>query len=218
MKISAVWFDFGGVLSPPIDELYRVYQSKTGVSREQMERAMQAVAQPMGVHFLAPIELALLTQRQWAAKMREALAHQNPQIDLSRCEFEHHGEQWFAGHKVNPYMVALALEVKEAGLKAGILSNNVIEWEYSWRTMVGLDQVVDAIVDSCKVQLRKPDPRIFTLAAEKIGRPMDECLLIDDLEENCSAARAAGWHAVLYETAMQTVQEVRKAIGNSSVA
>ncbi len=68
MNIQAIWFDFGGVLSPSIDELYRVYEGKTGIGRQQMEAAMHEVAHPLGVQFQAPIELALMTQVEWGGR------------------------------------------------------------------------------------------------------------------------------------------------------
>jgi putative hydrolase of the HAD superfamily len=209
MSIKAIWFDFGGVLSPTIDDLYKTYERKTGVNREQMEAAMAEVARPLGVHFLAPIELAMITQLQWAQGMREALSRLYPTLDISRCDFDRHGEQWFADNEANPAMIALVHEYKRAGLKVGILTNNVIEWEGPWRRMVGLDGVVDDIVDSCKVLVRKPDPRIFAISAERLGCAPEECVLIDDLPENCAAARASGWNAVVFRDNEQVTRELR---------
>ncbi|WP_194791925.1 HAD family hydrolase [Pseudomonas sp. UFMG81] len=209
MTTQAIWFDFGGVLSPSIAELYRVYEGKTGVNRQQMEAAMHEVARPLGVQFQAPIELALMTQVQWGRAMSEALRKLNPGIDLSRCDFDNHGEQWFADHEVNPHMFELFHEVKAAGVKAAILTNNTVEWETPWRRMVGLDDVTDCIIDSCKVGLRKPDPRIFALAARELGVEDQGCVLIDDVEENCEAARAAGWQAIHFRDSLEVRDAVR---------
>lgn len=216
MKAEAIWFDFGGVLSPSIAELYRVYECKTGVSRHQMEAAMHEVARPLGVQFQAPIELALMTQVEWGKAMAAALTKLNPGIDLSRCDFDNHGEQWFADHSVNPYMFDLFHEVKRSGLKAAILTNNTVEWESAWRRMVGLDDVTDCIIDSCKVGLRKPDPEIFALAADALRVNNEGCVLIDDVEENCEAARIAGWHAIHFVDSVEVQNEVRALIRNSS--
>ncbi|MCE5991367.1 HAD family phosphatase [Pseudomonas sp. 5FOS] len=209
MTTQAIWFDFGGVLSPSIAELYRVYEGKTGINRQQMEAAMHEVARPLGVQFQAPIELALMTQVEWGQAMSAALRKLYPGIDLSRCDFDNHGEQWFADHEVNPHMFELFHEVKAAGVKAAILTNNTVEWETSWRRMVGLDDVTDGIIDSCKVGLRKPDPRIFALAARELGVDDHGCVLIDDVEENCEAARAAGWQAIHFQDSLEVCDAVR---------
>lgn len=218
LEVSAIWFDFGGVLSPPIDDLYKTYQSRTGVSRVQMESAMLEVARPYGMHPLAPIELATLTQKEWGVKMVEALEKLYPGIDLSRCNFEHHGDQWFADIPPNSGMIDLVHQTKQEGFKVGILTNNVVEWEGPWRKMVGLDDVVHDIVDSCKVGFRKPQREIFDLAAERLGCASGECVLIDDLEENCAAAREAGWKAIVFRDNEQTKQELLSLIGAALAA
>ena len=213
MKIKAVWFDFGGVLSPPIEDLFTTYQQKTGISRVQMEAAMLDVARPYGVHPLAPIELATMTQKAWGVKMAEALTLRYPGIDISACDFENHGDQWFADIVANAGMIELVHQTKARGFKVGILTNNVVEWEGPWRKMVGLDDVVHEIVDSCKVGFRKPQAEIFALAAQRIGCAAGECVLIDDLEENCAAARAAGWEAIVFRDNAQTTEELLQLTG-----
>jgi putative hydrolase of the HAD superfamily len=205
-----VWFDFGGVLSPPIDELFSVYEEKTGVTRRQVEAAMLGIARSSGFNPLARLEVAAVTQGEWASQMRQELRTLYPELDLSRCEFDNHGQQWFADHKANPRVVELVHECRRAGMKVGILTNNVVEWESSWREMLGLDEVLHDVVDSCKVLVRKPDPAIFNIAAKRNDCMPSQCLLIDDLEENCAAAVASGWHAIRFGNAAQTTVELRR--------
>ena len=58
----------------------------------------------------------------------------------------------------------------------------------------------EAIVVSGEVRLVKPDPRIFTLFLNMIGRTASECLLIDDSAANVAAARQLGFAAIHYES------------------
>jgi putative hydrolase of the HAD superfamily len=218
MNLKAIWFDFGGVLSPPINDLFLAYERKTGVNRQQMEAAMAALAAPMGVHPLAPIELALLTQHEWGTRMRHHLGALYPDLDLSPCRFETHGDQWFADIPRNEGMVELMQETRSLGYKVGVLTNNVVEWEGPWRRMLDIDHLVDDIVDSCKVGTRKPELAIFDLAARRIGCTPSECLLIDDLEENCEAARSAGWQAIVFRDNQQTTDALRALIGQAELA
>lgn len=44
----------------------------------------------------------------------------------------------------------------------------------------------------------KPDPRIYEIAAERAGVPMDRCLFVDDRLENIEAAVALGMTGVLF--------------------
>src|SRR3954470_24430950 len=57
----------------------------------------------------------------------------------------------------------------------------------------------DAVVLSHEVGARKPDPRIYAECRRRpAGPPPAECLFIDDLPSNVEAARACGWHGIVY--------------------
>ncbi|WP_228001656.1 HAD family hydrolase [Nocardia australiensis] len=215
--MTAVFLDFGGVLSPPIEELFEDYERKTGIAPLELKWAMQQVADDLGVPMLAPVELAMITEAEWVDRMHAALLARDPSIDLSRSESAF-GRQWFAGHRVNSHMSQLVSDLKARGYQVGILTNNVVEWEPYWRAMVGLDDVVDHIVDSCRVGARKPDPRIFELARQMTGLPSHECYLVDDLAENCAAAVAAGWQTVRFVDTAQAVTELEELLGRIVVA
>lgn len=55
-----------------------------------------------------------------------------------------------------------------------------------------LAALVDDAVFSCDVGLAKPDRRIFLLAADRLGVDPEDCLFVDDREENLEAARRVG--------------------------
>ncbi|VXC79400.1 Haloacid dehalogenase [Burkholderia sp. 8Y] len=196
--IDMIWFDFGGVLSPPIPWLFDNYARKTGLRPKAMQGAMCTVAKDLGVPMLEPIECAMLTEREWGARLRIALQEADPHCDTSAAQLETFGKQWFADVAPNQSMVAAVRALKRAGKSVGILTNNVVEWEPHWRAMVGLDDVVDIVVDSSKVRCRKPDARIFQIACERAGVHASKSLLIDDLPENVEAARDLGWNAILF--------------------
>ena len=205
---SAIWFDFGGVLSPPIPEMFAAYERKTGVPGDALWAAMVEVAQPFGLHPLAPIELARMTEAEWGRGIAAALGRIVPGIDVSACGLECFGVRWFEGIEVNSMMHALLLDMKSRGYRIGILTNNVVEWDPIWRKLVGLDHAVDTLIDSCRVGVRKPDPAIFALAAAKLDLPAGRNVLIDDLAENCDAARACGWHAIQFLDNGQVTDEL----------
>lgn len=59
-------------------------------------------------------------------------------------------------------------------------------------------KIFDAILISGDVHLVKPDPRIFELMLQRIGRPAPECLLIDDSVQNIATASAMGFATVRF--------------------
>ncbi|MFF4502483.1 HAD family hydrolase [Streptomyces sp. NPDC001401] len=68
-------------------------------------------------------------------------------------------------------------------------------------TALGLADLADEVVNSARVGLAKPDPRIYRLAADLVGVRPERCLFVDDSEENAEAAAALGMQAVPFRTA-----------------
>jgi 2-haloacid dehalogenase len=69
-------------------------------------------------------------------------------------------------------------------------------------------ELFETILVSGTVGLIKPDPRIFQLMLEQIGRPASECILIDDSAANVAAARQSGLNAVQYKSTAQMLAEL----------
>lgn len=98
-----------------------------------------------------------------------------------------------------PEMIDAARAVRSAGYRTAILTNNVREWS-AWREQWDADDLVDVVVDSSEVGLRKPDPAIFELTLQRLGGPeAGRTLFLDDFPWNIAAADALG---------MQTMQVV----------
>ena len=57
-------------------------------------------------------------------------------------------------------------------------------------------EAFDAIVTGDDVQHKKPDPQIFLLAAERLGLPPAQCLVLEDAPNGIRAAAAAGCRSI----------------------
>jgi 2-haloacid dehalogenase len=70
----------------------------------------------------------------------------------------------------------------------------------------------DEIILSGEVKLIKPDPEIFELCLQKIGKPASQCLFIDDSETNIIAAKKLGFDTVHFNSPehLKTELETRK--------
>lgn len=203
-----IWFDFGGVLSPPIPALFQQYQQKTGLAPAVLQQAMRDVADDMHLPMLAPVENAVISEAEWGKRLEIALRMRHPDIDLSRARLREFGAQWFAGVTPNRTMVQALRRLKAAAYQVGILTNNVLEWEPHWWPMLRLENVVDLVVDSCKEGCRKPDARFFTIAAQRAAVEPADCLLIDDVGENIEAAASMGWQTLLFQDNAQALLEL----------
>lgn len=65
-------------------------------------------------------------------------------------------------------------------------------------------KLFDAAVVSSNIGMVKPQPEIFLYACKQLGVEPSEAVMIDDVEENCAGARAAGLLAIRYESLPQT--------------
>ena len=96
-------------------------------------------------------------------------------------------------------MVGLVHELKENGLRIGILTNNVREFREWWWPLMDFPSVFDTIVDSHEVAMRKPNPAIYRLTMDRLGAEPARTAFLDDLQANVDAAGAVGMHGILVE-------------------
>jgi FMN phosphatase YigB (HAD superfamily) len=68
----------------------------------------------------------------------------------------------------------------------------------------GLRDLFDVVIDSEVIGLRKPDERIYQLAARLLGCEARRCVFIDDKEENVAAARELGMKGIVYALGDET--------------
>lgn len=96
-------------------------------------------------------------------------------------------------------MTELVMDLRAAGIRLGVLTNNVAEFRENWRSMMPFDELFDDIVDSHEVGLRKPDPAIYQLALARLGADAGRTAFLDDVATNVSAAESVGIRGVLVE-------------------
>jgi putative hydrolase of the HAD superfamily len=193
-SIKAIWSDFGGVLTPSLADTFRDFSERTGIKAMDFLTAMQTVADGLGMPLMAPLDTGRLTEREWGARMGDELV----KTTGVRYDLTNFSALWFADRPANQPMVDYLAELRRRGYLVGMLTNNVREWEPYWRAMLPVESVFDAVVNSCDVGCRKPEPAMFRLAEQRLDVRPDQCVLIDDLAENCAGARDGGWQAVLF--------------------
>jgi len=213
VRDTVIWFDFGGVLSPSPAELFAAYERKTGIPPRQLAAALREVGRAWGEDPLAALELGRVTEAHWGREISRVLAAAG--VDLSRARLENFGAQWFEGVHGNAAMLGAARRLRRDGHLIGVLSNNVREWEPYWQPIIAPAGGFDVIVDSCRVGVRKPDPRIYRLAEEAAGTGAAGSVLIDDVAENVEAALAAGWRAIHFRATGQALEDLGALLGGS---
>jgi putative hydrolase of the HAD superfamily len=207
--IEVVVSDFGGVLTTPLIQSFMAFQDQTGISAEVLGRAMQAAAEANGENPLFEMERGEITEVAFLEKLTD---HLEPLLG-HRPEMHRFKEIYFEALEPNPQMIELMRELKGAGYRMAMLTNNVREWEPLWRTMLPVDEIFETVVDSGFVGFRKPESRIYALTLDRIKMPAESCLFVDDVEVNCEGARRAGMTAVHFRDNEQAIAEIRALLG-----
>lgn len=113
--------------------------------------------------------------------------------------------------EANSPIVGLAGKLAAAGYRLGVLSNTTeSHWGHCTRRFGVLNTVFSVHALSCRIGGMKPSPEVYEAAAKLAGVPAPGILFIDDREDNVSAAVAAGYDAVVYESVSQVNEALRR--------
>ena len=86
--------------------------------------------------------------------------------------------------------------LKSNGCKTGLISDCSTEATLIWKYSL-LSSLIDVAVFSCLVGIKKPDPRIYQIAVEKLGVTPKECLYVaDGIGQELSSASKLGMLAI----------------------
>jgi epoxide hydrolase-like predicted phosphatase len=119
-------------------------------------------------------------------------------------------DRMFAGMQPDQAMVDGVRAARRAGVRTGMVSNSWGAGRYD-RALLG--DLFDGIVISAEERMRKPDPRICALGAERIGLRPEDCVFVDDLPGNLRPARDLGMATVHHTDAEQTLEELEELLG-----
>ena len=192
-KTTVIW-DFGGVLtSSPFDAFNRMEE----------ERGMP-------INSVRRINAANPDSNAWAKFERseinatdfdELFAAEARAVDVDL-----RGSDVLAclSGDIRPRMVAALDTLKSSGCKLGCITNNVPAGKGAG--MAGSDKKAvaiadimkrfDHVIESSKVGVRKPDPRIYQMMCETLSIDAESCVYLDDLGINCKPAAALGMTAI----------------------
>ena len=202
--VLAVIFDFGGVITSSPFEAFARYEAQRGL--------------PNG--FIRTVNATNPDSNAWARLERS-------EIDTAAFDAAFRAEAIALGHDVpggdvlpllaggvRPGMVA-ALRSCKAAFKIGCITNNVasdedIGWGPSTAPILAL---FDHVIESAKVGLRKPDPRIYLMMCEALGVAPQTCIYLDDLGINCKPAAALGMTAIKVISEAQALADLAAATG-----
>jgi putative hydrolase of the HAD superfamily len=188
--------DYGGVLTTDVFASFRAFCAAEGLPPETVRDRFRS--DPEARELLAGLETGALAVAEFEPRFAALLEVRSERLI----------ERLFGGMEPDEAMLDGVRAVRRAGARTALLSN-------SWGDATTYDpallrELFDAWVISSEVGLRKPDPAIYALAAERLGLEPERCVFVDDLPGNLKPARAIGMATVLHRgDAEATLAEVR---------
>jgi putative hydrolase of the HAD superfamily len=110
-----------------------------------------------------------------------------------------------------PRMLAAIRTIRARGLRTAALTNNWIGDGTQQRNWLG--ELFDVVVESAVEGLRKPDPRIYHVALERLGVEATLTVFLDDIGRNLKPARQLGMTTIKVEDEAQALAELAETLG-----
>ncbi len=205
MSYRAVTFDLGGVVFPSPLDVFRAYEREHGLPDRFISRVV--VADPEGGAW-ARLERGELTVESFATEFEAECGAAGGRVD-AQALMAAVGQ----GFAARPEMLAALRAIRAHGLKTGALTNNWVADEPSPGGVRALDDVFDVVVESAVEGLRKPDPRVYELACERLRVQPDESVFLDDLGVNLKSARTLGMTTIKVDDPAEALAELAGVLG-----
>ena len=203
--IRAALFDFGGVIASSPFEAFAAYEREHDL--------------PPG--FLRQVNATDPDANAWAELERG-------NVDLDQFAERFSGEAQALGHAVDGHEVLGLLQgelrptmveaVRRCGerLITGLLTNNFIAADGRGMQDAHVGPVIelfDAVIESSRVGVRKPDPLFYEIACDSLGIAPHEAVFLDDLGVNLKPARAMGMATIKVVDPTVALAELEALVG-----
>jgi putative hydrolase of the HAD superfamily len=204
-QLRGLLVDYGGVLTNPLPEFMADWVKADGIDPDRLAELMRRWLGPDSdrnpVHDL---ETGRISAPEFERLLAAELIEQTPAPPGAADRAAGMLTRMFSGMRVEAGMLDVVRTARSTGVRTGLLSNS---WGLDYERD-GWDTLFDAVVISGEVGLRKPDPAIYALAAQRLGLSPEQIVFVDDLRPNVRAAAAAGMVGVQHVDLETTVSEL----------
>nr|WP_238341448.1 HAD-IA family hydrolase [Actinopolymorpha rutila] len=158
---------------------------------------------------LLPAITGLVSDEQWRAGVVDDLAERHG----GRARAQAAVDGWSAPvGRVDPGVLDLLVAAR-THVPVVLVSNATTRLERDLASL-GLTSHLDAVVNTSRIGVVKPDPRVFRYAAAVVGVDLSRCLFVDDQPGNVEAAQALGMQGLTYTGP----DSLRAALGDAAQA
>lgn len=207
MAIEAVIFDFGGVLTSSPFEAFARFETARGLPVDIIRRTNAAnhLENAWARFERAEVDIEAF-DRLFAKESRALGAEVRGRDVLPLLQGD-----------LRPEMVEALKRIK-AQFKTGCITNNLPAnaiGSMTGRTLYVAEVMAlfDHVIESAKIGLRKPDPRIYTRMVETLKVDPNRCVYLDDLGVNLKPAREMGMTTIKVTSGAQAIADLEAATG-----
>ena len=206
----AVLWDFGGVILSSPFEAFNRYEAEIGLPKDFI-RSLNA--RNGDTNAWAKMERSEVSLEGFVELFEEEARQQGHKLDGWRILQSLSGD-------IRPQMVE-ALRRCSRAFRVACITNNMKHGEGPGMAR-GADKAKDVaeimmlfehVVESSKLGLRKPDPRIYRHACDLLGVQPEECVYLDDLGINLKPARALGMRTIKVGDPDVAIDELQAIVG-----
>ena len=211
MQFRAVIFDLGGVVLPSPFAAFRAYEEAQGLPH----RFVSEIIVRGGDHGAwSRFERGELAPDAFATAFEAECAAAGGTVVVADLFGSMEGESGPV-----PEMVTAIQAIRAHGLRTGALTNNWADEDGESHVSGDnplarqLAELFDTLVESARVGLRKPDPRIYELVCNQLEVTPEETVFLDDLGANLKPARALGMTTIKVDDPVAAVAELGAVLG-----
>jgi putative hydrolase of the HAD superfamily len=204
MSILAVIFDLGGVVLDSPLEVFLQYERELGIVPHTVNRNIVAAG---GQGAWSRLERGELTMPEFYAAFDAEMAAAGVQVSGAVIM-----QRLASATDVRPQALSAIRKLRAAGRKVAALTNNWANEDQGSKMDV-LRSEFDVFIESTRVGLRKPDPRIYQLACSELGVQPTEAVFLDDIGLNLKGARALGMTTIKVVSLPEALSELQSVVG-----
>jgi putative hydrolase of the HAD superfamily len=205
--IEAVIWDFGGVITTSPFEAFTRFEQEHGLPIDIIRRTNAANHLENAWAKFERAEIDAETFDELFAAESRALGVEVRGKDVLPL----------LSGDLRPQMVEALRRIK-AKFKTGCITNNLpanSTGSQAGRSLyVGeVMALFDHVIESAKIGLRKPDPRIYRMMTDKLGVDPNNCVYLDDLGVNLKPARQMGMKTIKVMNGPQAIEALQTLLG-----
>jgi putative hydrolase of the HAD superfamily len=206
-RVRAAVFDLGGVLIEGGPREVVAFGERVGLAPATWERVRRELFGNEGEW--AALERGEISFEAFVETLKHRVLEAGGRVDDTTARaFMGRPEPMSETTKIRTGMVE-AVRALRRRMPTALLTNNIVEWRPGWSAFFDDPTLFDVVIDSSAVGTRKPEPRIYEITQARLGVAHEEIFFVDDIGQNLKAARALGWHTLLFtdESAARSVLE-----------